>query len=91
MMMFLSNTQIRRRESFIKSLFVKIIEFFSGMGFYPYRDILNKEVQEFLSREVAKLPFAEEYLETKKKTRKPWKYSRSDYPFINIYLFFKEH
>lgn len=90
-MMFLPNSQIRHRDSTIKRTFVRIIEMIFGFGYYPYRSMTKEEVQSFLARNIREKPFAEDYLYTVKKTRKPWKYARSDYPFINTYIFIKKY
>ncbi len=88
-MMFLPNVKIKRRDSSYKKTILIILELLLGMGFYPYKNMTEKETTKFLSRKIQELPFAENYLNTIKKTKQPWRHSRSDYPLVAAYLFLK--
>ena len=52
-------------------------------GFHPYKEMSNEKINKLLSRDIREIPYAEDYLETYTKLKKPWLYTTS----INYFVY----
>ncbi|MDI6401684.1 glycosyltransferase family 2 protein [Balneolaceae bacterium ANBcel3] len=55
-----------------KSTFTRnLIEYYYKTGFYPYKEMSHRELQQFMNRDISILPYTSDFIETMDKSIKP--------------------